>query len=267
MTILPAGDGDVGDNNGAQFYDQAKPDPFRSQLYVHFTNHNFFNREWLDDDGAGPPVVARGEHERVLTVYGSALFRSVLLGHGTDGFLAGDEKPAGVPVANMSPVLRVGEADDGRRPRGRQHDRHELARPRHLPVRRDERRRVSDGPAAGRSTTRSSASPSAWSHGAAGKVASSGPRSASATYGSSRSGCGPQRSGRTASRPTRPGFRLGLEDAERHDRLGRLRPGRRAPRPYDRDGYTKSMLNTLRFKASCFKTAEPRSTWAPSAPS
>jgi hypothetical protein len=96
MTILPAGDGDVVDNNGAQFYDQADPKPFRSQLYVHFTNHNFFNRQWPADDPIRPPVIARSDHERVLAVYGSAFFRSVLLGQPTVGFLAGDAIPSGV---------------------------------------------------------------------------------------------------------------------------------------------------------------------------
>jgi hypothetical protein len=94
MTILPAGDGDVIDNNGAQFYDQSTPDPYKSQLYVHFTNHNFFNRQWLFDDGAGPPVVSRADHERILTTYGCAFYRNVLLGHGTDIYLAGYQKPA-----------------------------------------------------------------------------------------------------------------------------------------------------------------------------
>jgi hypothetical protein len=96
MTILPAGDGDVVDNNGAQFYDQARPSPFKSQLYVHHTNHNFFNRQWLFDDGAGPPVMARADHERVLSTYGCAFFRNVCLGHGTTPFLSGIQRPAGV---------------------------------------------------------------------------------------------------------------------------------------------------------------------------
>ena len=96
MTILPAGDGDVIDNNGAQFYDQATPDSYKSQLYVHFTNHNFFNRQWLFDDGVGPAVVSRAEHERILTTYGCAFFRNVLLGHTTDRYLAGYQKPGGV---------------------------------------------------------------------------------------------------------------------------------------------------------------------------
>jgi hypothetical protein len=96
MTLLPAGDGDVIDNNGAQFYDQASPDPYKSQLYVHFTNHNFFNRQWLFDDGAGPAVVSRADHEGILTTYGCAFFRNALLGHATDRYLSGYEKPGGV---------------------------------------------------------------------------------------------------------------------------------------------------------------------------
>ncbi len=99
MTILPAGDGDVRDNNGAQFYDKAVPGPFKSQLYVHYTNHNFFNRQWLGDDSlvyAQPPVVARVEHERVLSAYGCAFLRATLLGHATDAYLSGDVLPSGV---------------------------------------------------------------------------------------------------------------------------------------------------------------------------
>jgi hypothetical protein len=101
MTILPAGDGDVVDNNGAQFYDQATPDPYKSQLYVHFTCHNLFNRQWLLDEGVGPPRVSRADHERILTAYGCAFFRSVLLSHATDRFLAGYEKPSGVLSQNV----------------------------------------------------------------------------------------------------------------------------------------------------------------------
>ena len=81
MTILPAGDGDVRDNNGAQFYDQAAEVPYKSQVYVYNTNHNFFNREWLVDDGKGPPMLTRTEHERVLSTYASALYRDALMGH------------------------------------------------------------------------------------------------------------------------------------------------------------------------------------------
>jgi hypothetical protein len=81
MTVLPAGDGDVRSNNGAQFYDQAIEVPYKSQVYAYNTNHNFFNREWLFDDGLGPPMLARYEHERILSGYGCALFRDTLLGH------------------------------------------------------------------------------------------------------------------------------------------------------------------------------------------
>jgi hypothetical protein len=104
LTILPAGDGDVTDNNGAQFYDQATPGPFKGQLYVHYANHNFFNRQWLNDDSqayAQPAVSARSEHERVLSAYGCALYRATLLGHNTVGYLSGDVLPAGVMTQNV----------------------------------------------------------------------------------------------------------------------------------------------------------------------
>jgi hypothetical protein len=98
MTILPASDGDVVDNNGAQFYDQADPSPFKSQAYVHSTNHNFFNRQWLFDDGA-TTVLSRGSHERILDVFGCAFFRARLLGHSTHRYLDKTLKPAGTPTS------------------------------------------------------------------------------------------------------------------------------------------------------------------------
>ena len=102
MTILPASDGDVRANNGAQFYDGADPAPFKSQLYVHHANHNFFNREWLNDDtGGGLPIMARLDHERILSVYGCAFFRNVLLGHATRGFLGGTVRPPGTLTGNV----------------------------------------------------------------------------------------------------------------------------------------------------------------------
>ena len=110
MTILPAADGDVVDNNGAQFYDQATPDPFKSQVYVHSTNHNFFNRQWSLDDGV-TAVLARGTHERVLDVYGSALFRSTLLNDGSEAYLLEEVKPTGIPVHAIDLAYRVKKAD------------------------------------------------------------------------------------------------------------------------------------------------------------
>ncbi len=98
MTILPAGDGDVRDNNGAQFYDQAVDVPYRSQLYVHNTNHNWFNRQWSLDEGQGPARMSRYRHEQVLSGYGCALFRDSLLGHGGMlDYLSGHRLPSGAP--------------------------------------------------------------------------------------------------------------------------------------------------------------------------
>jgi hypothetical protein len=110
MTILPAADGDVIDNNGAQFYDQAATDPFRAQLYVFHANHNYFNRQWLNDDTSGGlPLMSRPDHERVLSAYGCALFRNVLLGHTTLGFLEGTMLPAGVLTENVHPAFEAKE--------------------------------------------------------------------------------------------------------------------------------------------------------------
>lgn len=110
MTILPAGDRDVRSNDGAKFYDQAKPDPFKSQLYVHEANHNFFNREWVLDDGqyigslasnSHPPrtgpLMTSYQHERVLSVYGCAFCRATLQGHiSMLKFLSSHGLPGGV---------------------------------------------------------------------------------------------------------------------------------------------------------------------------
>jgi hypothetical protein len=107
MTILPASDGDVWPNDGAIFYDRADPQPFKSQLFVHFTNHQFYNRQWLDDDSTWsnaaptPPVQSRYDHERVLVAYGCAFYRAALLGHSTTPYLAGRLLPAGVATQHV----------------------------------------------------------------------------------------------------------------------------------------------------------------------
>jgi hypothetical protein len=96
--VLPAGDGDVRRNDGAKFYDMANPSPFKSQWYIHYANHNYSNRVWVDDDaaGTGPAVMSRGEHEQILLAYGCAFFRATLLGHsGQLDYLLGKARPAG----------------------------------------------------------------------------------------------------------------------------------------------------------------------------
>ena len=111
LTILPAMDGDVVDNNGAEFYDQATPNPLKSQIYVNHANHNFFNRQWTNDDTCGGlPIMARSDHERVLSAYGCAFFRSHLLGHDTSGFLLYKQLPAGVLTDNIHLSFAIDKA-------------------------------------------------------------------------------------------------------------------------------------------------------------
>ncbi|MGF1599109.1 MAG: hypothetical protein ACFCVK_19675 [Acidimicrobiales bacterium] len=96
MVILPAADGDVRTNPGAIYYDQATPSSFRSQLYIDGANHNYFNRQWPQDDGLGPDRPSRNQHERILASYGSAFFRATLMGHDTHSYLFGGARPSGV---------------------------------------------------------------------------------------------------------------------------------------------------------------------------
>lgn len=102
MTLLPAADGDVVDNDGAVFYDTATPSPLKAELYVFNANHNYFNRQWLNNDNSGGlPTMARSDHERILSAYGCAFYRAMLLKHDTTAYLTGRLLPAGVMTANV----------------------------------------------------------------------------------------------------------------------------------------------------------------------
>jgi hypothetical protein len=102
MTILPAGDGDVVDNAGAKFYDQADPAPFKTQLYVDQANHNYFNRSWTNDDSLGTvPLMSRYDHERILSTYGCAFFRNAVRGDPAFAYLDHSILPAGVLNQNI----------------------------------------------------------------------------------------------------------------------------------------------------------------------
>lgn len=264
MTLLPAGDGDVTGNNGAQFYDQAVPGPLKSQLYVHYTNHNFFNRQWPGDDSLtdplNPPVISRPDHERVLLVYGCAFFRATLLGHAAAvRFLSGHEKPLGVLADHIHLSFAQTKALTV--------DNHE------------------DGNAIG---TNSLGLPTSQSGGAAADefaFRQGGGSFNASFFGNSigmvvRAG-GANRTFRSAVKSfdltkaeiwirvaevfaggqpgVATGFRLGLEDAAGvrtwvdSDNVGGL------PRPYFRHpSLTKTMLKTLRFKGGCFVSANSK---------
>ena len=104
MAILPAGDYDVSTNDGAKFYDQAVPDPFKCQLYIHHANHNYFNTEWVNDEAGtrvGPSIMSKAEHKKILAVFGSAFYQAVLLGRDTKKYLFGETIFAGVKNNNI----------------------------------------------------------------------------------------------------------------------------------------------------------------------
>ncbi len=108
MAMLPAADGDVVTNDGAKFYDQAVPSPFKCQVYLHGGNHNFFNRNWPLDEGHGAVRLSRTTHEEILSAYACAFFRAVLLGHNTLRFLRQDVLPPGIPIDKVQVSFEAG---------------------------------------------------------------------------------------------------------------------------------------------------------------
>lgn len=266
MTILPAGDGDVIDNNGAQFYDQAAPDPYKSQLYVHFTNHNFFNRQWLLDDSVGPAVVSRADHERILTVYGCAFFRSVLLGHATDLFLAGYTKPSGVLSQNVYLSFMKG----GQTTLDNHEDANGIGKNSlFLPTAQSGGLSADEFPFA--QAPLGGGAPGAFNESFFGQTTGmvARPGGKNRLFRSEIGGKDLEKNEiwiRAAEVVTKQGvvangasgFQLGVEDANGVtafidvDMVGGL------PRPYSRPFSTKSMMNTIRFKADCFKIGHRR---------
>jgi hypothetical protein len=269
MTILPAGDGDVRDNNGAQFYDQSLPGPFKSQLYVFYTCHNYYNRQWLNDDSLAtppqPPVVSRAEHERVLSAYGSAFFRATLLGQNTEGYLSGDTLPSGVMTQNVfrafarNKALTVDNFDNNNGI-----NLNSLGRP----------NTQTGGINAGEFRFDQTSIPPAFNSSfyglTTGMVAN--PKKSGGIFRSELTAatdlskrevwirCAEVTDGSTVA-PNLTGFSLGLEDVGGSrawvdcDDVGGL------PRPYPRNpGMIKTMLSTLRFRGACFTDRKFRLT-------
>jgi hypothetical protein len=266
MTILPAGDGDVVDNNGAQFYDQATPGPFKSQLYVHFTNHNFFNRQWLFDDGDGPPVLPRADHERILTAYGCAFYRSVLLGHATDQYLAGYRNPAGVPHHHVYlSFMKQGQTTVDHHEDGNGIGKNSL----NLMTGQSGGLNADEFPFA--QAPAGGGAPGAFNDSffglTTGMVARPGAtgrrfRSEIGTVDLRGTEIWIRAAEVVAQQGTVPagasGFQLGVEDVNGVTALVDVDLVGGLPRPYDRPAPTKSMLNTIRFKAACFTVGQRR---------
>jgi len=298
MTMLPAGDGDEYRNSGAKFYDRAISDPFKCQLYVHEANHSLFNAEWSDEwdlhqylrqkendkrarsrrPPEGPAVIRprrmlRSDHERILSAYGCAFFRRVLLDDASlVKFLKGQELPPGVPI----PFTHISfESKEGS-----------------LTVDDHENRDININTL--RQRTKQSGGLTAKEHEFAEQSTSTFFGATLGMKAQSSSPTGQFRSplvGNTdltgreiwiraaevyngASIPAgATGFKLGLEDSSGtiafvdSDDVGAL------PRPFDRKApdstnlviemsevrknFTKTMLKTLRFPVSCFKDSYP----------
>ncbi len=128
MVILPAADGDVRSNDGAKFYDRHRPADFKTQLYIHRANHNYFNTEWIKDDTQNPPpilfplasVLLIFDHMQFILNYGGAFFRKTLLNqHKWINILLGRQKPPGVNFSELhisaekSPTLLVDDYEVG----------------------------------------------------------------------------------------------------------------------------------------------------------
>jgi hypothetical protein len=87
------------------------PETIKAQLYIDYANHNFFNRQWLNDDTSGGlPIMARPDHERILLTYGCAFFRNVLRGDATFSYLDHRLLPSGVQNQNIHIAFDVAGA-------------------------------------------------------------------------------------------------------------------------------------------------------------
>ena len=267
MAILPAGDYDVSGNDGARFYDQAVPDPFKCQLYIHNACHNFFNTEWVNDEAgtrAGPAVMSKAEQKKILAVFGSAFYRAVLLGHDTRKYLSKEVIFSGVKNKNIQISFELpGQitVDD--------HENHNI-----LVNALGQPANPSGGLTADEFNFSQSAGAfnSSFFGNTVGMVATPPPAAATGQFRQQLAGPVDLTKSeiwlRTAevydgtSVPTgATGFKLGVEDTAGNvvwvdsDQVGGL------PRPYDRQtddlakigaDLTKTMLNTLRFPAKCF---------------
>jgi hypothetical protein len=225
---------------------------------VYHANHNFFNRQWLNDDAGGAfPLMPRADHERVLSAYGCAIYRNVLLGHATEGFLFARELPAGVQTQNVHLSFEI--------PRTFTVDHHE------------------DGNGIG---TNSLGQPTAQG---GGLVADEYPfRQSAGAYNTSFFGdtigmvAEGEQNGTFRSALDKPveistrevwvraaevfegsippdatGFEVGVEDLVGNARWVDVDDSGGLPRPFDRSGWlTKTMLKTFRFPGRCF--AGPR---------
>ena len=260
MTLLPAGDGDVSGNEGARFYDQALPNNYKSQLYVHNTGHNLFNRKWASNDGVPlASIITRYDHERILSVYGCAFYRNTLKGHTTSQFLSGYALPTGAATNNVhlsfekTKVKTIDNFEDGNTINTNSMGGTNV--PSGLGANEYHFRQVSSG-----------VFNSTFYGNSEGMVINDHNLDSTFTFNIKKNDLKNKEiwlrvaevnnNDTISGNPS--GFQLGLKDSNGvlvfvdSDGVGGV------PRPYDRPSVKKTMLKTLRFPVSCFSRAELR---------
>lgn len=226
---------------------------------------NHLNWEWPNNDGVpSGAILSRVAHERILSAYGCAFWRALLLGHPTLGFLTYRQLPSGVAASHV-----------------------------HLSFEWEKQLTVDDHQQANTIHTNSLGGPTQQIGGLVAdeyrfsQIAGPIPQFNGTFYGNTigmvaecRERSGVFRSELTrqdispegaeiwlraaevytgGSLPPGPtGFELGLEDRNGtvvwidSDAVGGL------PRPYERPSVMKTMLKTLRFPLACFQEGNPR---------
>jgi hypothetical protein len=213
-----------------------------------------------DEDGRVPPaVLQRGEHERILSGYGCALFRAFLLSHATTGFLTYREHPPGVDTRNVHLSFEWSKqftVDDHEQPGGIAQNTlgQATSQSAGLSAAEFDFRRSAPG---------SHPTNSFWGRTSGMVVESKSGGEFRSPLDKAQDLSGPNHeiwvrvaevSGGGANPAGATGFVMGLEDRRGQrawadsDNVGGV------PRPFDQPpGTTKSMLSTLRFPVRCFK--------------
>lgn len=117
LMILPAADGDVITNEGARIYDRSEVTAlplWKSQFYIYGADHNRFNREWLESDGAAhgfPNLLTRADQERMLRAWSVLFFDHWFRGHTANrAVFSGEAVVSGLPNDRIFPSFETADS-------------------------------------------------------------------------------------------------------------------------------------------------------------